>query len=107
MTVQKILIGGIIVGALAFSARPALALAWDWPYPWADPKAAHQDQSAESHATESALRQPEFVASRGVGALEKDRSHTDRDKSTLRSDRNDPANDRSEFNRDRAELYRR
>jgi hypothetical protein len=107
MTVQKMLIGGIIAGSLVFSAGPVLALAWDWPYPWADPKEAAQDRSAvrgQSDATASDRRQPEFVASREE--VEKDRRHTAGDKNALRDDRNDLSNDRSELNRDRRELHR-
>jgi hypothetical protein len=107
MTVQKMLIGGIIAGSLALSAGPVFALAWDWPYPWADPKEVAQDRSAvrgESDATASDRRQPEFVASREK--LGKDRRHTAGDKNALRSDRNDLSNDRSELNRDRRNLRR-
>ncbi len=105
MTVHKMLVGGIIAGSLAFSAGRALALAWDWPYPWADPKEAAQDRGAvrgESHATGSDRRRPEFVA--GRGELKKDRSHTSGDKSAPRSDRND---DGSGLDRDRRNLQSR
>jgi hypothetical protein len=102
MHAHKMIIGGMTAAVLAFSAGPVFALAWDWPYPWADPKEAAQDRSAvrgESDATASDRRQPEFVASRGEP--EKDRSHPAGDKNALRGDRNDRANDRSELNRDR------
>ena len=100
MSAHRMLIGGMTAAVLAFSAGPALALAWDWPYPWADPKEAAPDRSAlrgESHAPESDGHRLEFAASRGE--LEKDRSHPAGDKNALRGERNDRANDRSELNR--------
>ena len=102
MTVQKMLMGGIIAGSLALSAGPVFALAWDWPYPWADPKEAAQDRG-QGHAAESDRRQPESVASREE--LEKDRRHTAGNKSALRDDRNNLSNDRSELNRNRRDLH--
>src|ERR1044071_8813097 len=96
---KMIVIGGMTAAVLAFSAGPVFALAWDWPYPWADPKEAAKEAAqdravrGESDATASDRRQPEFVASRGEP--EKDRSHTASDKNALRGDRNDLANDRS------------
>jgi hypothetical protein len=100
MTVQKMLIGGIIAGSLTLSAGPVFALAWDWPYPWADPKEVALDRSAvrgQSHATESDRHQAEFVATREE--LEKDRSHTAGNKNALRGDRNNISNDRRDLHR--------
>ncbi|HZR95436.1 MAG TPA: hypothetical protein VFA56_07055 [Gaiellaceae bacterium] len=101
MRVQKTFIAGMLGAMVAFSAGPAFALAWDWPYPWADPRTAAEDSSAvpgESRATESDAHQLEFASSRG--RMEKKRSHTVGDKNALRDDRGDLAGDRSALNRD-------
>jgi hypothetical protein len=102
MSAHKMIVGGLTVAALAFSAGPALALAWDWPYPWADPKEAAQDRGAghgENYATEGGSYGLKSTATREE--LEENRSHTAADKHALKGDRNDLANNRSELNRDR------
>ena len=85
MRVQKSLVAGMIAGSLAFSAGPVFALAWDWPYPSADPKAAAQDDRAvrgETHASESGRAQIEFASGRGV--IEKSSSLNTADKNALK-----------------------
>lgn len=102
MRVQKSLIAGMIAGSLVLSAGPVFALAWDWPYPSLDPKAALQDGSAvrgESHASENDRQQIEFASGRGV--TEKNRSYTGGDKNALKGNRGDLDSDRAELNRDR------